>query len=144
MSDEIRRHFFSLPSNLSGSTFREENRYKEELLQIKIKEESSHVEPKGKDISDFEKYKNAYIIKPNLNELADIETFVDTAFKAYKKQPNQKIDLKAEIINDDIVISVKDYGPGIPENIKETIKEPKNNINTLSLICSFAFFLHII
>ena len=62
------------------------------------------------------------ILKGNINSLVQVlNNLISNAIQAYKKEPNKSIDLIAEIENNDILITVKDYGPGIPENIKDKL-----------------------
>ncbi len=62
------------------------------------------------------------ILKGNINSLVQVlNNLISNAIQAYKKEPNKSIDLLAEIKNNDILIKVKDYGPGIPENIKDKL-----------------------
>ena len=62
------------------------------------------------------------ILKGNINSLVQVlNNLLSNAIQAYKKEPNKSIDLLAEIKNNDILIKVKDYGPGIPENIKDKL-----------------------
>lgn len=65
---------------------------------------------------------NNTILKGNINSLVQVlNNLISNAIQAYKKEPNKSIDLLAEIKNNDILIKVKDYGPGIPENIKDKL-----------------------
>ena len=62
------------------------------------------------------------ILKGNINSLVQVLTnLISNAIQSYKKEPNKSIDLIAEIEKNDILIKVKDYGPGIPENIREKL-----------------------
>lgn len=62
------------------------------------------------------------ILKGNINSLVQVlNNLISNAIQAYKEEPNKTIDLIAEIKNNYILIKVKDYGPGIPENIKEKL-----------------------
>ena len=68
------------------------------------------------------KVDDSVILKGNINSLVQVlNNLISNAIQAYKKQPNQKIDLKANIKNNNIIITVKDYGPGIPDNVKEKL-----------------------
>lgn len=65
---------------------------------------------------------NNIILKGNINSLVQVlNNLISNAIQAYKKEPNKSIDLSAKVIENKIVISVKDYGPGIPENIKDKL-----------------------
>ena len=62
------------------------------------------------------------ILKGNINSLVQVlNNLISNAIQSYKKEPNKSIDLIAEIEKNDILIKVKDYGPGIPENIREKL-----------------------
>ncbi len=62
------------------------------------------------------------ILKGNINSLVQVlNNLISNAIQSYKKEPNKSIDLIAEIEKNDILIKVKDYGPGIPENIRKKL-----------------------
>lgn len=65
---------------------------------------------------------NDVILKGNINSLVQVlNNLISNAIQAYKKEPNKSIDLSAKLENNKILISVKDYGPGIPDNIKDKL-----------------------
>jgi len=65
---------------------------------------------------------NKIILKGNMNSLVQVlNNLISNAIQAYKKEPNKQIDLNAKFENNNIIISVKDYGPGIPENVKDRL-----------------------
>lgn len=65
---------------------------------------------------------NDKLIKGNINSLVQvIDNIISNAIEAYKGTPNQSIDLTANYENNSIVISITDYGPGIPLEIKEKL-----------------------
>ncbi|MBR3614966.1 MAG: GHKL domain-containing protein [Clostridia bacterium] len=62
------------------------------------------------------------ILKGNINSLVQVlNNLISNAIQAYKKEPNKSIDLIAKENDNNILIIVKDYGPGIPDNIKEKL-----------------------
>ena len=65
---------------------------------------------------------NTKLIKGNINSLVQvINNIISNAIEAYNGKPNQKIDLTADLENNNIVISITDYGPGIPLEIREKL-----------------------
>lgn len=65
---------------------------------------------------------NSVVLRGNINSLVQVlNNLISNAIQAYKKEPNKSIDLSAKLENNKIVISVKDYGPGIPESIKNKL-----------------------
>lgn len=65
---------------------------------------------------------NDKLIKGNINSLVQvIDNIISNAIEAYKGLPNKDIDLTANFENNNIVISITDYGPGIPLEIKEKL-----------------------
>lgn len=87
---------------------------------------------------------NKYVIKGNINSLVQvINNIISNAIEAYNKEPNKSIDLSAKLGNDKIIIEIKDYGPGIPENIKnrlfkEMITTKGKNGTGLGLFMSYS------
>lgn len=62
------------------------------------------------------------ILRGNINSLVQVlNNLISNAIQAYKKEPNKTIDLIAKKTDNIIIIKVKDYGPGIPDNIKEKL-----------------------
>lgn len=65
---------------------------------------------------------DSIILKGNINSLVQVlNNLISNAIQAYKKEPNKSIELSAKLENNKIIISVKDYGPGIPNNIKDKL-----------------------
>lgn len=65
---------------------------------------------------------NKIVLNGNINSLVQVlNNLISNAIQAYKKEPNKSIDLGAKIENNNIIITVKDYGPGIPKNIKDKL-----------------------
>ena len=62
-------------------------------------------------------------LKGNINSLVQvINNMISNAIQAYDGKPEQTIDLTAwKNDNNEIVISVKDYGPGLPEKVKHKL-----------------------
>ena len=87
---------------------------------------------------------NKYLITGNINSLVQvINNIISNAIEAYNKEPNKSIDLSANVENNKIIIVVKDYGPGIPENIKnrlfkEMITTKGKNGTGLGLFMSYS------
>ena len=50
-----------------------------------------------------------------------INNMVSNAIQSYNGKPNQTIDLILNVKNNNIVIQVKDYGPGIPKEVQEKL-----------------------
>ena len=46
---------------------------------------------------------------------------ISNSIQSYNGKPNQKIDLILNVKNNNIVIQVKDYGPGIPKEVQEKL-----------------------
>lgn len=62
------------------------------------------------------------ILKGNINSLVQVlNNLISNAIQAYNKAPNKSIDLCARIEKNNIIISVKDYGPGIPDSVKNKL-----------------------
>lgn len=87
---------------------------------------------------------NTYVIEGNINSLVQvINNIISNAIEAYHKKPNQFIDLSADCKDDKIIIKVKDYGPGIPEEVKnrlfkEMITTKGKNGTGLGLFMSYS------
>ena len=63
-------------------------------------------------------------INGNINALTQVvNNIISNAIDAYvsNKIKHEKIDLKAHIDKDTIIISIKDYGPGLPEMVKKKL-----------------------
>lgn len=62
------------------------------------------------------------LIKGNINSLVQvINNIISNAIEAYNGKPEQNIDVFAKIEDNNIVITIQDYGPGIPKAIKEKL-----------------------
>ena len=58
----------------------------------------------------------------NMNSLVQvINNMISNAIQAYAGVPDKNIDLTISEDNDNIIISVKDYGPGLPEKVQEKL-----------------------
>lgn len=65
---------------------------------------------------------NNVILTGNINSLVQVlNNLISNAIQAYKGKTNEQIDLKANLKNNNIIISIKDYGPGIPDSIKNKL-----------------------
>ena len=72
-----------------------------------------------------------------------INNMISNSIQAYDGKKDQKIDLIVERINNNLVITVKDYGPGIPKNIlkklfKEMVTTKGKNGTGLGLFMSYS------
>lgn len=68
------------------------------------------------------KVSDSVILKGNINSLVQVlNNLISNAIQAYNKEPNKKVELKAKKKDDNILISVKDYGPGLPDVVKDKI-----------------------
>lgn len=65
---------------------------------------------------------NSKLIKGNINSLVQvIDNIISNAIEAYNGTPNQNIDVLAKTENNNIIITIEDYGPGIPKAVKEKL-----------------------
>ena len=46
---------------------------------------------------------------------------ISNAIQSYNGKPNQKIDLILNVKDNNIIIQVRDYGPGIPKEVQEKL-----------------------
>lgn len=61
-------------------------------------------------------------IKGNVNSLVQvINNMISNSIQAYNGKPEQSIDLIASQNKNNIIITVKDYGPGLPANVKNKL-----------------------
>ena len=69
------------------------------------------------------KIDQSIVINGDVNTLVQvINNMISNAIQAYEGKPEQQIDLIAwKNKNNNIVISVKDYGPGLPEKVKSKL-----------------------
>ena len=83
-------------------------------------------------------------INGNINSLVQvINNMISNSIQAYDGKPEQNIDLIAAGTKDTITISIKDYGPGIPENtakklFKEMVTTKGKNGTGLGLYMSYS------
>lgn len=83
-------------------------------------------------------------IKGNMNSLVQvIDNMISNAVQAYAGQPEKTIDMIIKKSGNKIVISVKDYGPGLPEKVqdklfKEMITTKGKNGTGLGLYMSYS------
>ena len=62
------------------------------------------------------------ILKGDINSLVQvINNMIFNSIQAYNGIPNKNIDLIASSDGNNIIITVKDYGPGIPEKVKDKL-----------------------
>ena len=84
------------------------------------------------------------ILKGNINSLVQvINNMISNAIQAYDGKPNNKIDLILKKDDNNIVISVKDYGCGLPDEVqkklfKEMITTKGKNGTGLGLFMSYS------
>ena len=58
----------------------------------------------------------------NINSLIQvINNMISNSIQCYEGKPNQSIDLTIKVENNNLVISIRDYGPGLPEVVKEKL-----------------------
>ena len=58
----------------------------------------------------------------SMNSLVQvINNMISNAIQAYAGVPDKNIDLTIYEENDNIIISIKDYGPGLPEKVQEKL-----------------------
>ena len=80
----------------------------------------------------------------NINSLIQIlNNLISNAIQSYNGTPNQNIDLNISNTDEKLIITIKDYGSGIPDNIKNRLfKEiitSKGNAGTgLGLFTSYS------
>ena len=85
------------------------------LMQHELKEKLADLEVKN-DVPDAVK------INGNITSLVQvINNLISNSIEAYGENPNKKIELLSEQKNKEIIISVKDYGPGIPEETQKKL-----------------------
>ncbi len=65
---------------------------------------------------------NDVILSGNINSLVQVlNNLISNAIQSYNGKLNQKIELSASIEDHSIIISVKDYGPGLPNKVKNKL-----------------------
>ena len=83
-------------------------------------------------------------IKGNMNSLVQvIDNMISNAIQAYDGKPEQKIDLTLQRQGKNVVVSIKDYGPGLPAKVqdklfKEMITTKGKNGTGLGLYMSYS------
>lgn len=84
------------------------------------------------------------VLKGNINSLVQvINNIISNAIQAYDGKPDNKIDLILKKENNNIIISVKDYGCGLPDEVqkklfKEMITTKGKNGTGLGLFMSYS------
>lgn len=84
------------------------------------------------------------VLKGNINSLVQvINNMISNAIQAYDGKPDNKIDLILKKENNNIIISVKDYGSGLPDEVqkklfKEMITTKGKNGTGLGLFMSYS------
>ena len=84
------------------------------------------------------------VLKGNINSLVQvINNMISNAIQAYDGKPDNKIDLILKKKNNNIIISVKDYGCGLPDEVqkklfKEMITTKGKNGTGLGLFMSYS------
>ena len=65
---------------------------------------------------------NNTFIKGNINSLVQvINNIISNAIEAYNGKPEQNVDVFAKVEDNTIIITIQDYGPGIPKAVKEKL-----------------------
>lgn len=96
------------------------------------------------ELNVFMKTDESTVLKGNINSLVQvINNIISNAIQAYNGEPNNKIDLIISKQNNNIIISVKDYGCGLPEEVqkklfKEMITTKGKNGTGLGLFMSYS------
>ena len=68
------------------------------------------------------KISNDIILTGNINNLVQVlNNLISNAIQAYNGESEKEIDLKAELDNNNILITIKDYGSGIPDSVKDKL-----------------------
>lgn len=84
------------------------------------------------------------VLHGNIASLVQVmNNIISNSIQAYKGEPNKDIDLIVSRKKDDIIISIKDYGPGIPKDVqnklfKEMITTKGKNGTGLGLFMSYS------
>ena len=65
---------------------------------------------------------NSILMNGNINGLVQvINNIISNAIEAYNKVPNKEIKLIANTSNNKVIIEIQDFGPGIPDNVKNKL-----------------------
>ena len=85
------------------------------LMQHEIKEKLAELEVKNK-VPDIVK------INGNINSLVQvINNLISNAIEAYGDAPTKKVVLSSEFKGKEVIISVKDFGPGLPDEVQKKL-----------------------
>ena len=85
------------------------------LMQHEIKEKLAKLEI-------FNNVDDSIKINGNINSLVQvINNLISNAIEAYGNRPDKKVELLAKTDNKNVIISVKDYGPGLPDVVKKKL-----------------------
>lgn len=107
------------------------------LMQHEVKEKLAELEIKNR-VPDIVK------IDGNINSLVQvINNLISNAIEAYGDYPDKKVVLSSDFRDKDIIISVQDFGPGLPEEVqkklfKEMITTKGKNGTGLGLFMSYS------
>ncbi len=65
---------------------------------------------------------DSIVLNGNINNLVQVlNNLISNAIQAYTDEPKKEIDLKSRIEDNKITITVKDYGPGLPDEVKNKL-----------------------
>ena len=65
---------------------------------------------------------NSILMNGNINGLVQvINNIISNAIEAYNKVPNKEIKLIANTSNNKVIIEIQDFGPGIPNDVKNKL-----------------------
>ena len=87
---------------------------------------------------------DSHYIKGSINGIVQvINNIISNSIQAYDGKPNQKIIMKADIDNNMLLISLQDFGPGIPKDVqtklfKEMVTTKGKNGTGLGLFMSYS------
>ena len=71
-----------------------------------------NIENKCKDI----------VLNGNINNLVQVlNNIISNAIQCYTNEPKKEVDLKAYVENENIVLAIRDYGPGLPDSVKDKL-----------------------
>ena len=61
-------------------------------------------------------------IKGNINSLVQvINNMISNAIQAYKGEPEKNIDMIINTEQNNVIITIRDYGPGLPQQVKDKL-----------------------
>ena len=87
---------------------------------------------------------NSILMHGNINSLVQvINNIISNAIESYNKMPNKEIKLIANTSDNKVVIEIQDFGPGIPEDVrdklfKEMVTTKGKNGTGLGLFMSYS------